>query len=144
MADALREGGPIGGVTHGGGEHGKIGFASVLVDELPIIGEHSAGALDGLGGEPPVGVHAGTKPGDAGLAVEVGDRPTGIDVGDEQTSGVGTYVDDGDAHGRGWYWCLPPRGLGGSGGEGSPRRDRRGVAGPGAWWAGGVVAGAAR
>ncbi len=102
-AHALGEGGPVGGVAHGGGEHGEVGLAAVAVDQLAVVGEHRAGALDGLGREPPVGVHARAEAGDAGEAHELGHGPLGLDVGEQQAGGVGADVHHGDAHGRGWY-----------------------------------------
>ncbi len=112
-AHALRERGPVGRVAHGGGEHREVGLAAVAVDQRAVVGEHSAGPLDSLGGEPPVRVHARAEAGDAREAHKLGHGPLGCDVGDEQAGGVGADVDHGDAHGRGWYRgiCTPrPRG----------------------------------
>ena len=101
-AHALGELGSVGGVTHGGGEHGEVGGAVVVVDQLAIAGERPAGALDRCRRERARGVDAFAEPRDGGAPEEFLYGPGRGDVGDQQPGGVGSDVDDRDA-------CHAPR-----------------------------------
>ena len=100
LAHARGEGGAVGGVAHGRGEHGEVGLAVVGVDRGAVVGERVQHASDGLLREGATGVDAVAQTGDLGAPEEFLDGAgRRIDVGDEQAGGVGSDVDDGDAHG---------------------------------------------
>ncbi len=70
----------------------------MLVDQAAVVAQHRAGALDGRLGEVAARVHPFAQARDAREAQEIVDGARGLDVGQEQTRGVGPDVDDGDAH----------------------------------------------
>ena len=119
-AHALRERGPVGRVARGGGEHGEVGLAAVAVDQGAVVGEHRAGPLDSLGGEPPVASTPAPRRVTRERRTSSATDPVGCDVGDEQAGGVGADVDHGDAHG-------------GDGIEASAHPVREGAGGGGPW-----------
>ena len=62
-ADPLGELPAVGCVPHGRGQHREVRLATVLVDRLPVLGEHAPGALDGLRVELAGRVDAVAQPG---------------------------------------------------------------------------------
>ncbi len=65
-----------------------------------IVGERLEHAADGLLGQRTSRIDPVAKAGDARAPEEFLDLAAGrIDVGDEQSGGVGSDVEDGDAHG---------------------------------------------
>ena len=101
LAHTRGEVGPVGGVAHGGGEHGEVGAGAVGVDRGAVVLERAKDPLDGLLGEGAVRVDAVAEAGDVRASEQLVHRSAvRVDVGDQQAGGVGADVNDGDAHAR--------------------------------------------
>ena len=90
----------VGGVAGGAGGGGPDARDAGGVHYVAVLAEDGQRPLDGVGVEPPGGVHALPEPGDVHVPLDGGERrgrAAAVAVGDEEPGRVGPHVDGGEA-----------------------------------------------